>query len=57
MSSEELRDLLANDHAAVAAGDILRLATASFVHDGPFPFFLCLASLATLGTELEALLG
>ncbi|KAG2439031.1 hypothetical protein HYH02_006559 [Chlamydomonas schloesseri] len=52
-----LRDGLVNDHLAVAAGQVPRLATAGFVCDSPLELFMQLATLLTVGAEAEALLG
>lgn len=48
---------LANDHAAVASGDTLRLFTAAFVARSPEQLLLGLAALLSCAMELEALLG
>lgn len=57
---EPADDLLArivNDHAAVASGDTLRLFTSFFVADSLPQLVIALVTLATVGGELEALLG
>lgn len=52
-----LRNTLENDHAAAASGEVWRFASSIFVHQGPFNLFVTLATLYTLGIELEEVLG
>ncbi|KIY99582.1 hypothetical protein MNEG_8379 [Monoraphidium neglectum] len=56
-ASEALRSNLANDHAAVAAGDALRLFTSAFVTTSLRQLGVTLLCFFTVGSELEALLG
>lgn len=55
--SQSLKDLIINDHAKSAAGEVWRFATCTFLHPTPFQLFLTLATLNTLAFELESLLG
>ncbi|KAG2482685.1 hypothetical protein HYH03_018391 [Edaphochlamys debaryana] len=58
LAASRLLDSLSNDHLAVAGGELYRLATAGYVcAGGPFELFLQLATLLTVGAELEALMG
>lgn len=56
-AAEALRSNLANDHAAVASGDALRLFTSAFVTTSVRQLGVTLLCLFTVGSELEALLG
>jgi membrane associated rhomboid family serine protease len=52
-----LRANLANDHAAVASGDALRLFTSAFVTTSIRQLGVTLLCLFTVGSELESLIG
>ncbi|KAF8073250.1 METTL7A [Scenedesmus sp. PABB004] len=55
--ADDLLARLANDHAAVAGGDTLRLFTSFFVTDSVQQLLIALVALATMSAELESLLG
>ncbi len=57
LAASVLVDGLVNDHLAVAGGQVPRLATSGFVCGSPLELFMVLATLLTVGAELEALLG
>jgi membrane associated rhomboid family serine protease len=56
-AADALRLNLANDHAAVAAGDVLRLFTSAFASDTPRQLGVTLLCIFTVGSELESLVG